>query len=77
MGSQTAPPRGGRDPGEPTPPPLPGGEAAPLSDPEDESNDGGPGVIVVDDAPVAPGGRGHRRDSRPDIDPNQKLGLAH
>eukprot|EP00959_Pyramimonas_sp_CCMP1952_P317945 6653527-Pyramimonas_sp.AAC.1 len=59
------------------PPPSPGCEAAPPSDPGGDSNDDGLGGVAVDDVPAAPGGRGPQRDSRPDIDPKQKLGLAH
>eukprot|EP00959_Pyramimonas_sp_CCMP1952_P028648 601019-Pyramimonas_sp.AAC.1 len=43
---------------------------------EDDSDDDGLRGVVVDDAPVVPGGGDPRRDSQPDDDPNKKLGLA-
>eukprot|EP00959_Pyramimonas_sp_CCMP1952_P474004 9502714-Pyramimonas_sp.AAC.1 len=60
-----------------TPPPPRGGEGAPPPDSEADSDDDGPGGLCVDDEPAVIDGRGPQRDSRPDEDKDQKLGLAH
>eukprot|EP00959_Pyramimonas_sp_CCMP1952_P214865 4496364-Pyramimonas_sp.AAC.1 len=64
------------DPSASKPPPRTPGDVGPQPH-EDDSDDDGPGRIVVDDVPAMPDGRGPQRDSQPDNDPKQKLGLAH
>eukprot|EP00959_Pyramimonas_sp_CCMP1952_P173464 3625054-Pyramimonas_sp.AAC.1 len=60
------------------PPPSRGGEGAPPPDFEADSDDGdSPGGACVDDEPAVIDGRDPQRDSRPDEDKDQKLGLAH
>eukprot|EP00959_Pyramimonas_sp_CCMP1952_P416643 8729019-Pyramimonas_sp.AAC.1 len=59
------------------PPPQEGEGAPPLGSEADSDDDDGLGGLCVDDEPAAIDGRDPQRDSRPDEDKYQKLGLAH